>query len=155
MSYQLSLAPEAEQYILQQLEADFPNEGCGFFYGTEENEGQLRYVLLAEAVVNSKEGDQRRRFEISPLDYMKAERKALELGLNLLGIYHSHPNHPAIPSIHDLKQAVPYFSYIILSVQEGQAAELTSWRLNEARGEFEAEEVKRNNLEALPKRELI
>lgn len=155
MSYQLSLAPEAEQYILQQLEADFPNEGCGFFYGTEENEGQLRHVLLAEAVVNSKEGDQRRRFEISPLDYMKAERKALELGLNLLGIYHSHPNHPAIPSIHDLKQAVPYFSYIILSVQEGQAAELTSWRLNEERGEFEAEEVKRNNLEALPKRELI
>ncbi|AFC24752.1 Mov34/MPN/PAD-1 family protein [Saprospira grandis] len=155
MSYQLSLAPEAEQYILQQLEADFPNEGCGFFYGTEENEGQLRHVLLAEAVINSKEGDQRRRFEISPLDYMKAERKALELGLNLLGIYHSHPNHPAIPSIHDLKQAVPYFSYIILSVQEGQAAELTSWRLNEARGEFEAEEVKRNNLEALPKRELI
>ena len=155
MSYQLSLAPEAEQYILQQLEADFPNEGCGFFYGTEENEGQLRHVLLAEAVVNSKEGDQRRRFEISPLDYMKAERKALELGLNLLGIYHSHPNHPAIPSIHDLKQAVPYFSYIILSVQEGQAAELTSWRLNEERGEFEAEDVKRNNLEALPKRELI
>jgi len=155
MSYQLSLAPEAEQYILQQLEADFPNEGCGFFYGTEENEGQLRYVLLAEAVINSKEGDQRRRFEISPLDYMKAERKALELGLNLLGIYHSHPNHPATPSIHDLKQAVPYFSYIILSVQEGQAAELTSWRLNEERGEFEAEEVKRNNLEALVKRELI
>lgn len=155
MSYQLSLAPEAEQYILQQLEADFPNEGCGFFYGTEENEGQLRHVLLAEAVINSKEGDQRRRFEISPLDYMKAERKALELGLNLLGIYHSHPNHPAIPSIHDLKQAVPYFSYIILSVQEGQAAELTSWRLNEERREFEAEEVKRNNLEALAKRELI
>ncbi|WBM76153.1 M67 family metallopeptidase [Saprospira grandis] len=155
MYYQLSLAPEAEQYILQQLEADFPNEGCGFFYGTEENEGQLRHVLLAEAVINSKEGDQRRRFEISPLDYMKAEKKALELGLNLLGIYHSHPNHPAIPSIHDLKQAVPYFSYIILSVQEGQAAELTSWRLNEERGEFEAEEVKRNNLEALPKRELI
>jgi len=151
----LSLPPEAEQYILQQLEADFPNEGCGFFYGTEENEGQLRHVLLAEAVINSKEGDQRRRFEISPLDYMKAEKKALELGLNLLGIYHSHPNHPAIPSIHDLKQAVPYFSYIILSVQEGQAAELTSWRLNEERGEFEAEEVKRNNLEALPKRELI
>jgi len=151
----LSLPPEAEQYILQQLEADFPNEGCGFFYGTEENEGQLRHVLLAEAVINSKEGDQRRRFEISPLDYMKAEKKALELGLNLLGIYHSHPNHPAIPSIHDLKQAVPYFSYIILSVQEGQATELTSWRLNEERGEFEAEEVKRNNLEALPKRELI
>ncbi|WCL82949.1 M67 family metallopeptidase [Saprospira sp. CCB-QB6] len=155
MSYQLSLAPEAEQYILQQLEADFPNEGCGFFYGTEEEDGQLRHVLLAEAVINSKEGDQRRRFEISPLDYMKAERKALELGLNLLGIYHSHPNHPAIPSIHDLKQAVPYFSYIILSVQNGEAAELSSWRLNEERGEFEAEEVKRNNLEAIPKKELI
>jgi len=155
MSYQLSLAPEVEQYILQQLEADFPNEGCGFFFGTEEENGQLRHVLLAEAVVNGKEGDQKRRFEISPLDYMKAEKKALELGLNLLGVYHSHPNHPAIPSIHDLKQAVPYFSYIILSVQEGRAAELTSWRLNEDRGEFEAEEVKRNNLEALPKKELI
>ncbi len=71
---------------------------------------------------NHKEGDQRRRFEISDLDYMKAERHAAKEGLTLLGVYHSHPLHPAIPSEHDHTVAMPFFSYLIVSVQtEGTA----------------------------------
>ena len=115
----------------------FPYECCGFFYG---NEKDGRLVTLAIPVENSKEGDQRRRFEISALDYMKAERYASEKDMDLLGIYHSHPNHPARPSEHDLKQAVPYFSYIIISVMEGTVDKTTSWQLDE-NNEFKEENL--------------
>ena len=122
--------------------ADFPNECVGFFYGSDNGEGKL--VSEYQPLENSKEGDQRRRFEISPLDYMKAENYAIENDLRLLGVYHSHPLHPAKPSIHDLKQAVPYFSYIIASVNETTVEKTTSWQLNEDINEFE-EEILTNN----------
>ena len=90
---------------------------------------------------NAKEGDKRRRFEISGLDYIKAEQYALDNDLDLLGVFHSHPNHPAIPSEHDLRQAIPFFSYIIVSVYDEKTLAVTSWRLNEEAGEFEEEKV--------------
>ncbi len=125
------------QALIQHLEEAFPNEGVGFMYGTD---GDIREISEVRPVVNSKEGDQRRRFEVSPKDYLDAENYADEKGLQLLGVYHSHPNHPAKPSEHDLKSAMPFFSYVILSVQEGKAAELTSWQLN-ANHQFEEEKV--------------
>ncbi len=135
----IQLTSEAEAVILADAKNTFPNECCGFFYGEEKN--GVRHISLAQVVNNSKEGDQRRRFEISPLDYMKAERFALANNLTLLGIYHSHPNHPAIPSEHDLKQAVPFFSYIIVSVMQGEINVLRSWQLKEAGAAFEEEEI--------------
>lgn len=116
----------------------FPNECCGFLYGNGSNS---RKITLARRVENSKEGDQRRRFEISPLEYMKAERYALENDLELLGIYHSHPNHPAIASIHDLEKAMPFFSYVIVSVMDGEIADTKSWKLKDGLREFAEEEV--------------
>ncbi|MFY0625649.1 MAG: M67 family metallopeptidase [Reichenbachiella sp.] len=117
--------------------SDFPNECVGFFYGSIT--GEEKIVSEYQPLENSKEGDQRRRFEVHPLDYMKAEKYALENNLDLLGIYHSHPLHPAIPSVHDLKQAVPFFSYIIVSVNERTVEDTTSWQLNEENTEFEKE----------------
>ncbi|MTI30195.1 M67 family metallopeptidase, partial [Xanthovirga aplysinae] len=105
-----------------------PNECCGFLFGKD---GSIRVIEEAIPVKNVKEGDQRRRFQIDALDYMKAEKYALQNGIQFLGIYHSHPDHPAEPSIHDLKQAVPFFSYIIASVYKRKLKEVTSWRLNE------------------------
>lgn len=134
----VNIKETALQEMIQHAEETFPNECCGFFYGSEKDSREITTVQLSP---NSKEGDQRRRFQISPVDYMKAERYALEKDLTLLGIYHSHPNHPAIPSEHDLKQAMPYFSYIILSVQEGNYDHVRSWRLDEA-GAFDEEEFK-------------
>ncbi len=120
----------------------FPNECCGFMYGSEENG---RTIELAVPVVNSKEGDQRRRFEISPLDYMKAEQFALQNKLTLLGVYHTHPQHPAIASVHDLEKAMPYFSYVIISVLDGEIDDIKSWRLYDEKREFYEEEVLKNN----------
>lgn len=116
----------------------FPNECCGFFFGTIEND--QKFVTEIRPVINAKEGDQRRRFAIDPLDYMKAEKYAIEHQLELLGIYHSHPLHPAIPSEHDLKQAMPVFSYIILSTQPEEVIDITSWQLNSER-EFVREKL--------------
>ncbi|MEO1435689.1 MAG: M67 family metallopeptidase [Bacteroidota bacterium] len=136
----LSITESAKKVIIDHLEATFPNEGCGFFFG--KLNGEERIVTLSQPVQNVKEGDQRRRFEIAPIDYMKAERFAIENDLDLLGVFHSHPNHPAVPSVHDLNQAVPVFSYIIASIQDGQEADFTSWRVKSDVHEFEAETVK-------------
>lgn len=133
---------QISEYALKDMElhagATFPNECCGFFYG-EEKDGS-RVISHTLRIDNSKEGDQRRRFAVSSKDYMQAERYALKNGLTLLGVYHSHPLHPAIPSEHDLKVAMPWFSYIIVSVGEQGVDHTRSWQLNDER-QFEEENI--------------
>ncbi len=138
MSSIIKLTREVEEAIRIHGEEAFPNECCGFLFGNEKN-GRL--IDLSSRVENSKEGDQRRRFEISPFDYMKAEQFALENDTQLLGIYHSHPNHPAIASVHDLAKAMPFFSYVIVSIMEGKYADVKSWKLYDEKREFYEEEV--------------
>lgn len=121
---------------------DFPNECCGFLFGKASVE--KREITEAHAIKNSKEGDQKRRFEIHPLDYMKAERKALNENIQLLGIYHSHPLHPAIPSEHDLAQAQPSFSYFITSVEAEKIINTSSWILND-KNQFTEETINIKN----------
>jgi proteasome lid subunit RPN8/RPN11 len=117
----------------------FPDECCGFLLGSEEADG-TRTISRIRVVDNAKSGDKKRRFEISPKDYMLAEKFALENDLELLGIYHSHPNHPAIPSEHDRVAAQPWFSYVIISVMAGQFDHVRSWRLNDI-SQFEEENI--------------
>ena len=119
--------------------AIFPDECCGFLYGHETENS--RVIELAVPVENNKEGDKKRRFEISAIDYMKAEQFALKNKTGLLGVYHSHPQHPAIASEHDLRQAMPYFSYVILSVMDGKIDDIKSWKLNEENTAFEEETI--------------
>jgi proteasome lid subunit RPN8/RPN11 len=78
---------------------------------------------------------------VRPDDYRVAEKKAKELGGDLLGFYHSHPDHPARPSQYDLDHAWPFFSYIIVSVREGKPELMTSWRLKDDRSAFDPEEL--------------
>jgi proteasome lid subunit RPN8/RPN11 len=115
----------------------FPDECCGFLYGTEQADSSRMITKILE-VNNSKTGDKKRRFEISGKDYMLAEKFALDNDVLLLGIYHSHPGHPAIPSEHDRVAALPYFSYVILSVTPGNIDHIRSWQLNEL-SQFEEE----------------
>ena len=146
MSPSINLDQKVLDAISQHGESTFPNECCGFLYGHETNGRQITH---SEPITNSKDGDQRRRFEISPFDYMKAEQFALENNTQLLGIYHSHPNHPAIASEHDLAKAMPYFSYVIVSIMDGKYAEVKSWKLYDDRREFQEENVRIWNEEEL------
>lgn len=135
------------QKMQRHAETTYPNECCGFFYGLA---GDLRQVRVVRPVENAKEGDQRDRFQIDPKDYQKAEKYAIEHDLDLLGVYHSHPDHPAEPSEHDRKVALPWFSYIIVSVQDGAAADTRSWQLNEKR-QFEEETIERKEFSTTTK----
>lgn len=132
---------QISEQIHEELKRDalntFPDECCGFILGKEN--GEERVIEEIIVVKNEKEGDKRRRFEISPLDYLKAEQYAEDKNLTLLGIYHSHPNHPSVPSEHDRVVAQPFFSYIILSVRENEVVSTQSWVLND---EFQFEEEK-------------
>jgi len=142
------LEPRIRQLLTEDAINTFPDECCGFLFGREETDG-TRLVIDILVVDNSKAGDKTRRFEISPIDYMTAEQHALDHDWTLLGIYHSHPKHPAIPSEHDRIAAQPYFSYVIISVMDvGQpslrsvedAITFRSWLLNEER-QFEEEKI--------------
>lgn len=133
------IEPPIRQLLIEDAVNTFPDECCGFLFGREETDG-TRIVLDILVVDNSKEGDKRRRFEISPLDYMTAEQHALDHDWTLLGVYHSHPNHPAIPSEHDRVAAQPYFSYLIISVLNNEIITLRSWLLNEEQ-QFEEEKI--------------
>lgn len=135
----ISIEPAANEIMVNDALNSFPDECCGFLYGKEDNSGN-RTITSVRAVDNAKEGDKRRRFEISPRDYLQAEQHAEEHNLQLLGVYHSHPNHPAIPSEHDRVAAQPYFSYIIISVYRENVDHIRSWRLNES-FQFEEEQL--------------
>lgn len=113
------------------LESAYPHEACGFLLGTDNNE--IRHITMAVEVENRSEENQRRRFVIDPLDYLKVEKRAAKEGLALAGIYHSHPDHPAIPSMHDLEYAQPYFSYFIHSITTGKMTVTRSYRLQEGK----------------------
>jgi len=115
---------------------DYPNECCGFLYGAE---GSVRVIHEAKPVLNKVTENRKRRFEISPKDYLAAELYAVKNDLTLLGVYHSHPDHPAVPSIHDFQQAVPFFSYIIISVSGNRVQSLRSWQLSD--GYFVEEKI--------------
>jgi proteasome lid subunit RPN8/RPN11 len=133
----VNLSPEARNTMEKDAIESFPNECCGFFYGSLDGSREVEYAV---PVTNIKEGDKRRRFTIDPLDYMKAEKHAIENGKTLLGIYHSHPLHPAVPSEHDRSQAMPWFSYIILSVDNDNIEDLRSYQLDEFR-QFQEEPI--------------
>lgn len=124
------LETDAQNTIVQDAVNAFPDECCGFVFGHEDSDGR-RFITQARVVKNVKEGDKRRRFEIAPQDYLDAEKYAEEQQIELLGVYHSHPNHPAVPSEHDRAAAQPFFSYLIISVNDKIPGPIRSWRLND------------------------
>jgi cysteine synthase B len=112
----------------------YPDECCGVLIGEES--GQVREAF---ALLNTTTGERRRRFLIGPDDYRVAEARARETGGSLIGFYHSHPNHPAIPSTFDLDHAWPNMHYVIVSVQGGRPEASRSWRLRDDRSAFDEE----------------
>ena len=120
-------------------ELAYPEECCGMLLGRyEDGAYSIKEVL---AIENVQEGNRQRRFRISPAQYLAAERAAAERELTLLGFYHSHPDHPAIPSSFDTEHALPWFTYVIVRVTKRRAEEMTAWVLSPTRERFEQETI--------------
>ena len=120
-------------------EAAYPEECCGLLLGVEL-EG-IRQVHEVAELHNSQELNRERRFLITPEQYRQAEKLAREKNLELLGFYHSHPDHQASPSQFDTEHALPWFVYVIVSVMKRQSEEITAWILGERRQRFEEEKI--------------
>lgn len=116
----------------------YPEECCGALLGRKEGRAQVTRI---ERIENARGSERVRRYEVSPQDYLRLERLAGENGLDLLGFYHSHPDHPAAPSAYDREHAFPFFHYLVCAVSAGQPGEITAWMLSEDRGEFEREPI--------------
>lgn len=133
----LTVSKELVNQINAHLEEAYPEEGAGFLLGED---GEVKDIL---PLSNSREDQARHnRYLITAEDYLKAELKADELGLGLIGVFHSHPDCPNTPSEYDREWAQPFFSYIITRVDEGRAVSHRSWRLMEDRSKYEEEEIK-------------
>ncbi|MBC7784864.1 MAG: M67 family metallopeptidase [Burkholderiales bacterium] len=110
----------------------YPDEACGLLIG----EGNR--IVRAVAAGNSWaiQGERRRRFTIDPAAQMRTERSLDGTGSQVMGTYHSHPDHPAEPSAFDLEAAWPVYLYLILSVSADEVREVRGWRIDEATGRF-------------------
>ena len=133
----LNISNQLIELINDHVEKAYPDEGAGFLIGEE---GEVKEIL---ALSNAREDEARHnRFLITPEEYLKAELKAEGLGLSLIGVFHSHPDCPNVPSEYDREWAQPFFSYVITRVDNGKAVSHRSWRLVEDRSKYDEEEIK-------------
>jgi proteasome lid subunit RPN8/RPN11 len=162
----LTLSEKAVQAMRAHAEEGYPLEICGFLVGAAGEEGRsareawpvrnaweddadLRAATVAglEAAGGTAGADrwasagEERRFLVSPQDILASMRRARAAGMDLVGVYHTHPEHPAVPSDFDRDAAWPDWSYVILSVRAGKVAELRSWVVPDHGGPFEEEGV--------------
>lgn len=151
----LNLRQEHLEAIRRHGARDYPNECCGVLVGTTNgSEKTVREIVPLKNLRSDAERAQellpldepgreseRNRYLVDPLEQLKVEKDARARHLEVLGYYHTHPDHPARPSTYDREHAWPWYSYVILSVEGGEPRELTSWVLSEDRSRFDAELV--------------
>jgi proteasome lid subunit RPN8/RPN11 len=125
------ILPDALEDIRQHAADTYPDECCGALIARE---GQ---IVEAFRLPNTTTEGALRRFQIAPSDYRLSEERARAQQGTLAGFYHSHPDHPARPSAHDLAQAWPNLTYVIIAVEAGTPGEITAWRLRDDRSAFE------------------
>ena len=133
--------PELKAKINIAGEAAYPDECCGILLGEIDSAGN-KIVKQLQAINNAREdGEKYHRFLITPEDMLQAEQTARAAKMEVIGFYHSHPDHPAVPSEYDRDHALPFYSYAIVSVEKEKAKELTSWELSEDRTVFLPEKI--------------
>ncbi len=148
----LKMSMEIAQKIRQHGAETYPHECCGALLGRDATamdgtatagiaELPLREILALFPLVNRREDSPHNRFSVSAEDVRDAEKAARDKKLDVVGWYHSHPDHPARPSQYDREHAWPWYSYVIVSVAGGKPEEMTSWRLSDDRSEYSSEEI--------------
>jgi proteasome lid subunit RPN8/RPN11 len=141
-TFQLFVSHDLAEGIRRHGAETFPFECCGALLGRDS---EAREVLGLFPLVNRRDDSPRNRFAVTAEDVRDAEKAARERGLDVIGWYHSHPDHPARPSEFDREHAWPWYSYVIVSVMGGAPAEMTSWRLNDDRLAYSPESIEIRN----------
>ena len=136
----LKITPDLLDQIHVHGEQAYPGEGAGSLMGTATADSRLVSAILK--LPNAREESARHnRYLLTPQDMLRSEQEADRRGLDVIGVFHSHPDHPNRPSEFDRDWAMPWFSYIITSVNNGRAAGSRSWRLTDDRSEFIEEAI--------------
>lgn len=120
-------------------EADYPAEACGLIGGTVDGDRKVAVQLVPLA--NHRTDAARHRYLIDPESFRRAQQRLDRDGLEVIGVYHSHPDHPPTPSAFDREHAWPWLSYVIVGVDRGHAAEIKSWTLSDDRATFTEESL--------------
>ncbi len=142
----IEINAEILNQIHAQGESSYPDEGAGFLLGKDDKPRRVTAIL---PLPNAREdGARRTRYLITPRDMLHAEQEADRLGLDVVGVFHSHPDHPNRPSEFDREWALPWFSYLITSVESGAAVESRCWRLQEDRSAFVEEPIQVRDAQA-------
>jgi proteasome lid subunit RPN8/RPN11 len=136
----VTLPPNVIGEIRRHGEATYPEECCGFLVAKETAHvaEEARHVVRAAPMENLAEGPKRRRFEIPPEQLLRFEKSLEGTGEALVGFYHSHPDHPAVPSLFDQEHAWPWYTYLVLAVEHGKARELGAFELDADHRRFSA-----------------
>ena len=135
----IKIEPGAWQIMVDHAQSTFPDECCGVMLGTTE--GDAKHVTTAVAVENAYKGKQEDRYEIRPEDLLAADKDARAQGLDLIGIFHSHPDCDAYFSKTDLENSCPWYSFVVLSVKGGKFDHANSFLPNADQTIAEKEEL--------------
>ncbi|WP_165874063.1 M67 family metallopeptidase [Rubrobacter taiwanensis] len=127
--------------IHRHAEEAYPEECAGALVGMDV--GEVKIVVDVWRAENTHEEERSRRFLIRPEQVREFEERARERDMDVLGFYHSHPDHPAEPSEYDREHAWPYYSYVIASVTQEGVKDVKSWVLRDDRSGYEQEELVR------------
>ena len=130
--------------ILTHSKESYPHECCGVLLGRS---GNLKGVMRVRRASNTNEERAEDRYNIDPAELNRIDKEAREAGLDVLGFYHSHPDHPVNPSGFDRDRAFAFYSYIIVSVLEGAVDAIKSWSFEEEGEPFSEEEIRISSLE--------
>lgn len=122
--------------IRAHAESTYPEEGCGLLIG-RSLPGDVRHVLRVEATENRAAEERRRRYVIPPDVLREADARLESRGESVIGIFHSHPDHPAVPSAFDRQHAVPWFAYLLVSVECGTTRDVGAFELEPERWTFQ------------------
>ena len=136
----IQIEPEAWRVMVSHAKATYPNECCGAMIGTVD--GDVKTVKIGLAIENAFTGVQHERYELRPEDLMKADKEARARGMDLIGIFHSHPDCDAYFSETDLKNSCPWYSFVVLSIYKGEFHHANSFLPNAEQTAAPTEELK-------------
>lgn len=136
----MEIKKEVWEEIIRLSEEGYPFEVCGILIGNmDKNSRKITMVHKSENINRQRAHD---RYEIDPREILRTEKEIKAYGKEIIGFFHSHPDHPPFPSNFDRERAWPLYSYMIVSINKGRFTSAKSWILKDENGEFQEEEIK-------------